>query len=167
MSLADIKLIAATNRGRVQVQVRQLMVELTVDETRQLMAALHTIAKSVAWQAQDSTTRRESSPARDPLSRAHLQKRMLTLLEKAAELGAYCPTNREIAEELGTDRQSVPKLWEALETRRLIRVERMTNARIVTIVASGKTTGHPDWLQRRKARAASGRYRNEEREAAP
>jgi hypothetical protein len=151
MSLADIRLIAALNRGRVQMQLRQQMVELTVDEARQLMADLHAIAKSVAWAGQEPVGRKNASPARDPLSRAHLQRRLLAVLEQTADMGAYCPTNREIAERLGTDQLSVGGLIEALESRRFIRVERTTNSRVVTILATGKATADPQWKTRRRA----------------
>lgn len=153
MSLDAIKLIAAKNRGRVQVQVRQVLVELTVDEAKQLMAQLHVAAKTVAWARQESAERRETGFSTDPLARAHVQRRVLQLLEAAAEAGAPCPSNRELCEALGMERLDASDVVLALEARRLIRVERLSNARIVTIVATGKRTAAPE-VSRRAAQAA-------------
>ncbi|WP_146037268.1 winged helix-turn-helix domain-containing protein [Novosphingobium guangzhouense] len=71
--------------------------------------------------------------------------RILAAITKAAERGQPCPQNGELARMIGASSKSVPvNAMKRLEERGLIVVERFSMSRIVTIVATGKSTGgHP------------------------
>jgi len=65
-------------------------------------------------------------------------------LAEAAENGLPCPTNIEIEALIGANSSSMgARAIEVLEKRGLIRVSRSQKARLVTIVATGKTTAPP------------------------
>jgi hypothetical protein len=153
MGLEAVRLTALRNRGRVQVQLRQPLVELTVDEARQLMADLHVMAKTVAGRQAEPTSRKETGFGADPLARAHVQKRVLGLLEAAAAACAPCPSNSDLCAALGLPRLAASEVIGALEARGLIRVERLSNFRVVTIVETGAQTAAPA-VTRRAARRA-------------
>ena len=78
-----------------------------------------------------------------------LQQRVLDLLTAVAEARAPCPTNAEVAAEMGLgDDRSGSEMICALERRGRILVERRSNGRRIAIVASGRWTawrfGHAD-----------------------
>lgn len=62
-------------------------------------------------------------------------------LERAAEAGDPCPGNRALADMLGyRSTSSIAALVAEIERRGLIAVERTRTSRVVTIIASGKST---------------------------
>lgn len=80
------------------------------------------------------------------------QARVLTALEAAAEAGAPCPMNKDLADVAGLDRTATAcAVVGQLEQLGLIRVQRFSVSRIVTITATGKSTqaveGNPHWRQ--------------------
>lgn len=68
-------------------------------------------------------------------------QRCFTILERAANAGAVCPTNVELADILGYSSGNGPSgLVNLLEVSGLITVERSNIGRVVTIVKTGKRT---------------------------
>lgn len=66
---------------------------------------------------------------------------VLEMVERAANAGAACPSNLDIAQAIGAKSiSSGPKALERLEKRGLIKVERGATSRVVTILATGKRT---------------------------
>lgn len=78
------------------------------------------------------------------VSRLRATERVLPLLEAAANAGDPCPTNRLIADILGwrSTAQSVAAII-ALERAGAIAIQRFRASRIVTIIATGKSTATP------------------------
>jgi len=69
------------------------------------------------------------------------EQRLLEILITAADKGDVCPSNDQICELMGMQSiGSPPTVMNKLVRRGLIRVERFGNSRIVTIVATGKST---------------------------
>lgn len=69
------------------------------------------------------------------------EQRLLEILTTAADKGEICPSNDQICALMGMQSiGSPPTVMNKLVQRGLIRVERFGNSRIVTIVASGKST---------------------------
>lgn len=69
------------------------------------------------------------------------EQRLLEILITAAGNGDICPSNDQICELMGMQSiGSPPTVMNKLVRRGLIRVERFGNSRIVTIVATGKST---------------------------
>ncbi|MFZ5705704.1 MAG: hypothetical protein ACOY5R_10600 [Pseudomonadota bacterium] len=67
------------------------------------------------------------------------------MLVDAAEAGRPCPSNADIAAQTSGDARSYGTYaLQQLEQMGLIRIHRSHNARIVTIVATGKVTADPD-----------------------
>lgn len=67
--------------------------------------------------------------------------RLLEILTRAAETGAACPTNSVLAELLGyAGTGAVSGAVKRLEDRKLIKVERRSSSRTITIVATGRST---------------------------
>ena len=68
-------------------------------------------------------------------------QRMLDLLTAAAEAGDACPTNDQLCGEMGMGSIGAPpQVMNRLVARGMITVERFSQSRVVTIVASGKAT---------------------------
>jgi len=69
---------------------------------------------------------------------------IFAMIENAAERGEPCPTNAVLATAIGASSMSGPvKFVNQLIEDGAIRVERSQRARVVTIVATGKTTALP------------------------
>ncbi|VWX56698.1 hypothetical protein [Sphingorhabdus sp. 109] len=69
------------------------------------------------------------------------EQRMLDMLTAAADAGQVCPTNDALCATLGMNSVGAPpQIMNKLVARGLIKVERFKQSRIVTIVATGKTT---------------------------
>ncbi len=69
-------------------------------------------------------------------------ERCFAILERAANAGATCPTNVELADLLGYSSGNGPSgLVNLLEVSGLITVERSNMGRVVTIAKTGKRTG--------------------------
>ncbi|WP_257556457.1 hypothetical protein [Sphingobium sp. CFD-2] len=70
--------------------------------------------------------------------------RILDMIEQAAANDQPCPTNRVLCKALGVSSvATVSAMVELLEKRGLIKVERMSDARIAEIVATGRKTATP------------------------
>lgn len=70
--------------------------------------------------------------------------RLLPLLDRAAEAGARCPSNLEIADALGyASVGAIPPLFDRLVALGHIVVERLQASRVVTIRKTGKSTKRP------------------------
>ena len=70
------------------------------------------------------------------------ERRMLEILTAVADAGDVCPTNEQLCGQMGM--QSIgepPAIMNRLAKRKLVRVERFKQSRIVTIIATGKATG--------------------------
>lgn len=69
------------------------------------------------------------------------QTLVFAILQKAAEKGEACPTNRELAEQISVmSPSSATNAVAALVRRGLITVARGSSSRVVTIVATGRST---------------------------
>jgi|GEM_PF-6293801 len=69
------------------------------------------------------------------------EQRMLDILTAAAEAGQVCPTNDALCGELGMNSVGAPpQIMNKLVAQGLITIERFKQSRIVTIVATGKST---------------------------
>jgi len=89
----------------------------------------------------------------------YAQKVTYLIIKQAAEDGAPCPMNKDIAETTGhSSVSSATELVQALELKGLITVERFRKFRVVTIVASGKRTApkparkHNPYIAQRRRR---------------
>lgn len=90
----------------------------------------------------------------DPLT-GH-EKALLSILELAAENGARCPSNTDISRVLGLDNFAhVSELLNRMKRKGVIAVRTTSNRRIVTILASGKSTATPPPAKERR-KSASG-----------
>lgn len=70
--------------------------------------------------------------------------KILELITAAADSDAPCPTNRVLCRAIGVSSSAtVSTMIETLENRGAIRVERMNDARVVEIVATGRKTAVP------------------------
>lgn len=73
-------------------------------------------------------------------------------IKRAAESGAACPTNIELAAIAGKSDSAVPTILDRLANRGLISVERGRRNRVVTILETGArtagTVGRPHWSTR-------------------
>jgi DNA-binding MarR family transcriptional regulator len=65
---------------------------------------------------------------------------VLGILVEAAEHGARCPSNEDIAEKLGFALSAPPQILNRLERRGEIAVERYQRSRRVTVISTGKAT---------------------------
>lgn len=89
--------------------------------------------------------------------RAMRMDHCLRLITRAANDGSECPTNSVLRERLGVRGvATVSGLVKSLEERGDIKVERMSDARIVEIVATGKKTATPALWRTTGASPASG-----------
>ena len=80
--------------------------------------------------------------AKGPLKRN--ERIVLEHISKAADRGALCPTNGELAEALGRASTAIASnAVKSLEKRGLIEVERFTMGRTVTVIATGRSTKAP------------------------
>ena len=82
-----------------------------------------------------------------------VDRKILGMIEKAAEAGLPCPTNPEIAEAVGLNSvSSGTEYLKRLEYLNLVKVDRYAGSRIVTILKTGKRTagtpGKPHWRHR-------------------
>ncbi len=66
------------------------------------------------------------------------EKAVMALLESAADAGVACPSNTAIGNRLGMSGGS--EILSSLERKGLIKVERGSSKRVVTILATGKRT---------------------------
>lgn len=74
----------------------------------------------------------------------HAESVVLRMLEQAATAGLACPDNRTLANAIGANSISTAaRVVNTLEDAGLIDVERTSNTRVVTIVATGERTGAP------------------------
>ena len=82
-------------------------------------------------------------PFRSPFTKNSVPVRVLTHLRRLAEDGQVCPTNREIADALGTYQTAVTGSLTALKEIGVIETERAGNRRIVKLVQHGLETADP------------------------
>lgn len=75
-----------------------------------------------------------------PPTLSRVQQLVLGLIEIAADEGLPCPTNTQLFDELGVSISEGSTILVALELKGLIKVERGSSRRVVTIVATGKRT---------------------------
>lgn len=68
----------------------------------------------------------------------------LDMIEAAAKAGNASPSNLQIADRLGLTMSAGSAIVTRLEARRLISVERFSRDRVITIIATGKSTKRPD-----------------------
>jgi len=70
--------------------------------------------------------------------------RVMSMIERAANGNEPCPTNRMLCKAVGvSSAATVSTMVDALEKRNLIKVERMSDARIVEIISTGRKTAVP------------------------
>lgn len=81
--------------------------------------------------------------AEPPFVEAPRQDRILDILRRAAEAGIRCPTNQDIAAQIGTGTTLVVEAIQALERQGLIAVKRFQSSRVVTIRLTGARTADP------------------------
>lgn len=94
-----------------------------------------------------------------PISAA--ERHALVKFTEAAEAGAQCPTNGQIADELAMTEGHMNDVIKKLIARGLIRVEKVgSSKRVVTIVATGQSTAPTDTSRPRRYGQANRREHN-------
>jgi DNA-binding FadR family transcriptional regulator len=81
--------------------------------------------------------------------------KIFSVIRQAAERGEVCPTNDILAERFACGKTAIVNALHFLESVGMIRVERGSDRRVVTIVSSGLRTagsaGQPHWTERKVA----------------
>jgi DNA-binding FadR family transcriptional regulator len=75
--------------------------------------------------------------------------KIFALLRQCAERGETCPKNAVLAERFSVGTSAIVSAFNFLECSGMIAIERVSNARVVTICATGKQTASE--LHRRAA----------------
>lgn len=134
-------------------------VQKAADDPAEVFARLDALSRERALTDRESITLARAIKALDNRSARtpsiDRPQRCLAILKRAAEAGARCPSNGDIADMLGiASTGAASEIVSLLEAAGHITVERSRTSRIVTIVATGhRTAGIPikrragDWTE--------------------